>query len=314
MNVFTRVLLFSSFAHCLEFQKFMNLSDNQVEFGKNREKIANIFERVSTVSVLLKNYDQQSFEDFIKLIFNLGQPFLIIKFPYEQEWEKHCKVFQNDSIHKIAYYERQYQKIHDPLTAKNSFQYSEGFEPMKEDTDELDSQDSISTADRLPEWFYESLDRWYKFEESGYTIFCSFKSLELSLGCLVKRAGSYVFVIEKKSLMGYSLNDVSEILKKAWKKTQNLKLFFLMFDELYVLNPFKFSSTFGILEKLTDKGIRRNLKNLHKYPLRVEMFESAYSIEKPTNSSNFTGKLDCFFGPDVQVAQFIEEQMNASSN
>lgn len=317
MDVFTRVLLLSSFAHCSEAYKFMNLAENQIDFGRNRETISNIFKKVSTISVLSKSLEGHDYVYSLQDIFTFRQAFAVFDFTNDRYFE-HCKVFQSDLLNKISYYDRQYQKSHGPLESKYNLQYSEGSEPVKtqikEEIVESDSQHSI---DKLPESFYDNIGRWFKFEQSGYFIFCSFDVFELQLGCLVKRAGTYLFVIEKSSLLNYNLEDVSEVLKRAWKKTENLKIFVSCLDELYVMNPFKMNKTtknFGVLEKLTEEGMSRNLKNLNDYPLRIEIFDSAYSIRRWGNSSEFPDELDLFYGPDVDAARFIEERMNASSN
>jgi hypothetical protein len=138
--------------------------------------------------------------------------------------------------------------------------------------------------------------------------------LELYLDCLVNRAATFLFIMEKKYNNAWNLENISLLLRKAWKSSMNLKVFVLINRDIYVLNPFAIdesSKTFGMLELLSDTNVDRKLKDLNKYPMNVEIFLSAYSVP---NGTNFTGKLNSFIGPDVEVARFIEQQLNVSSN
>lgn len=295
----------------------MNFSENQIDFVKNQGKIVKIFESVSTINVFLQSHDQNNFIKSLQEIFKFDQHAFIIFNFFNHGHYKFCKYFENDLTRKISYYKRKYQNTREPQVIEDNLQYLEGFRVMKqlmqEDSVELDSQ-KTTRPDKL---HGQRADRWYNFMESGYFISCSFETLQLYLGCLVRRTGSYLFIVEETPLTENKLEDLSELLKKTFERSQNLKIFVSMFNELYVLNPFiidKTKKSFGVLEKLTDEGVKMNLKNLHNFPLRVEIFESAYSIQRASNSSDFSGKLDLFLGPDVKVARFIENQMNASSN
>lgn len=257
--------------------------------------------------------------DFLNIDHKIYVVFNFVKEPNHQwnyhNWIEHCKVYQKDFINKIFFYERQYQRTHptDPLIIKNNMEYYEGFESTKTDT--VRAKEELQVADQLPEDFYQSLDRWFKFETFGYIVFCSFDVLELHIGCLVKRAGTFLFVVDFLQIL--DLKDVAIVLKNAWKKTQNLNIFVFIHDAIYTFNPFQIDNVtrdYGVLVKVVNGfRVKRNLKDLSKYPLRVEIFNSAYSVEIQTNSNNFSGRLDSFYGPDVRTALFIEEQMNASS-
>lgn len=302
----------------------MRPSEILLDIGKNEAKIVKIFEKVSTLNVLLKNYEQpEGIVQLLEDIFAFGlQTFVVFNFGSEdhyENWIQHCRIYRNDSSWRFSYHERFYLKTHNTSsTFRNNLQNFDDFEPSASSLheDPIDPQSPVATAgDQLPESFADSLDRWYTFRAAGYIIFCPFKALELFLGCLVNRSGTFLFIIEKDSENENQLENVAEILKRAWLMTSNLRLFVLIFRELYVVNPFEIdgeTNSFGVLEKFPSEGLKQEFKDLKKYPMKIELFHSAYSV--PKEEKEFSGKLNSYYGPDVQVARFIEEQMNVSSN
>lgn len=326
MNVFTSSVIVVGVVLTsanLVRSQFFTPSDILVDIGENREQIQKIFEKVSTINVLLKNYEQpEGIVQSLENIFKFGwQTFIIFNFSDEDDYQgfiKHCKMFDIDPAAKTLYYERVYQKGREISPVKRTLQFFEDFEPSEENFEEIlaDPQSPVATEKvALPESFSEALDRWYTYRLSGFVIVCPYDAFIVYIGCLVSRGGTYLFIIEKSSEKQNQLEDVTEDLKKAWKSTTNVKLFVLIFEELYIVNPFEIDEntrSFGILEKLSDgEMVERNLKNLNKYPMNVDIFYSAYSVPK---SQNYSSELNSFYGPDVQAARFIEEQMNVSSN
>lgn len=291
--------------------------------GVSKENILRIFERISNLNVLLKNYQQS--EGLVQLLentFMFGEKtFVIYNFNDEesfQDWVQHCKDFRSNSLIRTLYYERLYLKTHEPKSAKTSLDFFEDFEPHKTvpDQDCIDSQSpDEEPRDKLSESFAQSLDRWFTLRQSGFILFCSFSELEMFLGCLLNRSGTFFIIIEENSYTKSVRENVSTILKTAWKTSGNLKVFVFIFQEIYVLNPFEFDEnwkSFGALEKLSNVNVNPKLNNLNSYPMNVEIFDSTYS--KHESQRNFPGKLGSFIGPDVQVARFIQSQMNISRN
>jgi hypothetical protein len=189
--------------------------------------------------------------------------------------------------------------------------FFEDFEPDI-DEDSMDPQSPLASAPkRLSESFAEGLDRWFTFKHAGFVVFSTFELVEVYLGCLLNRAGTFLIIVEKESHEKH-LENVEALLKKAWKVSENLKVFLLIEREVFALNPFAIAGgeSFGILEKLPDGEVNREYRNFNGYPINVEIFASAYSVPR----GNFTGKLESFHGPDVEVARFIQQQMNVTSN
>lgn len=318
MRVLIGALLLANLAQ----SKIVMSTDVLIDIGENRDRIVEIFDKVPTLSVLLKDFEPDGLVELLKDIFGVESKTLAIfgfsKVDYYKDWTKHCKMFQNDSTTRFLYYERYYQKTHEVTnTKKRKLDFFEDFEPHVPLTtdDSIDPQSPLaSTPVRLPESFAIGLDRWFAFRESGYVLLVRLDALELYLGCLLNRAGTFLFIVATGVDDEHHLDAISMSLRKAWRFSANLRIFILISREIYVLNPFvidKHSGSFGMLEKLSDTNVARKLENLNAHPMSVEIFSSAYSIP---NGTRFTGRLDSFIGPDVQVAQFIQQQMNVTSN
>ena len=318
MKQLVSVLFFMNLAH----SKFLKPSEILVDIGQNQKKIVQIFDQVSTLSILLKNYEQpEGLVHLLENIFHFGhQSFVIFNFAEQEsfrEWLEHCKIFQNDSLIRTMYYERFYQKTHEPSKRRRTLEFFDDFEPDLSDLDEdtFDPQSPLAPGPtRLHEKFAEGLDRWFTFQHSGFVLFSTLDELTVVLGCLLNRAGTFLVIVKKDSYDEKHLENVTELLKKIWNVSANRKVFVLIAREVYILNPFVIdenTKSFGILEKLPDGKVNRECKDLNGYRMNVEIFTSAYSIP---NEKNFTGKLNSFRGPDVEVARFLQQQMNVSSN
>lgn len=282
----------------------------------NREKIERIFRKVSTLNILLKSYDQpEGILQSLGEIFKLGElSFVVFNFESEvarREWKKNCQEFKDDPELKTTYYEMFYQKSRKKILDSK---YNH-FEADSMDPQVSPAHQPSEAVRSVSDSFANILDSWSSFRKGGFILFCSFEELSLFLGCLMNRSGTFLFIINSVE-DNRTLQELCVILNTSWKSSTNLKLFVLIFNEIYSLNPFeidKATQTFGILETFSGKDEikKHSFRNLNRYPMNVDMFYSAYSV---TRGENFTGKLNTFRGPDVKVAEFIEEQMNISGN
>jgi hypothetical protein len=317
MRGFVCVLIFSSFAH----SELLLVPDNGFDIGDNGEKIVKIFERVSTLNVLLKNYEQElpeGIERWLENIFDFGlHTFIIFSFVHERkhrEWMELCRNFADFGI-RTQYHERFYRKWH--ATDSENSRLNAGFGDytlfeLEANEETMDPQAHVPPSPtKLHESFADDIDRWLTLRQSGFIVFCTFDEFELYLGCLVNRGGTFLFVITQSSPTT-TIDDVTALLKRSWKASTNMRLFVLIFDDVYFHNPFAFDDntrSFGAVE-ISDGEIQDEFRNLNAYSLNVEIFPSAYTIPK----REFDGKLDSFVGPDINVAHFIEERLNVSSN
>lgn len=262
------VLLMAGLAYGRSSSKILKQHELKLDIGDKRDEIVNIFKNVSTLTVLLKNFEQpEGIIHFLNNIFGFGvQSFVVFNFSDEEsytEWIKHCKLFLNDSATRTAYYERFFMKSHKP-GKKRTLDFFEDFEPNNSEIatgNSLDPRSPLSFEGNLnkviQENFAESLDRWFSFRKNGYVLICRLEEFKLYLGCLLNRSGTFLIIIENEVQPPNSTSflQIAEIMRKAWNYATNLKLFILIFRELYVLNPFAVdnaSNEFGVLEKLEN--------------------------------------------------------------
>jgi hypothetical protein len=315
MNVIVGAFLLSSFVR----SDFLTPQATPIDYGENQKKIVKIFEKVSTLNILAKNYEQpEGIARWLEEIFDFGlHTFVIFNFWNDDgndydEWLENCRRFRNTSV-KTLYYERLYRKSHDLNQEKRFHNMFDDYD-MEDEEHNMDPHAHIVTSHiTLHESFTDIMDRWLTYRHSGFIVFCSFDVLELYLGCLVNRAGTFLFIIDKNDKTEGKLNNIFLILKEIWKNSPNLNLFVLIYGEIYALDPFAFDEeqqSFGVLDKLSDDEIQHDLRNLNLYNLNVEIFQSAYS----NFAGVFNGRLESFVGPDVNVALFLQKQLNVSSN
>jgi hypothetical protein len=313
MSALVCVLIFSSFAH----SEFLVAPDNGFNIGDNVGKIVKIFEKVSTLNVLLKKNCEQpeGIARWLENTFDFGlHTFVIFSFLHEHEhgkWMEHCRNFADFSI-RTQYHERFYRKWHAPDSDDSRLNAFGDLFELEANEQTMDPQAHIPPSPKkLHEHFADDIDRWFTYRQSGFIVFSSFDEFEVLLGCLVNRGGTFLFVITQSSSTT-TIDDVTALLKKSWKASTNMRLFVLIFDDIYFHNPFAFDEStrsFGAVE-ISDGDIQHEFKNLNSYSLNVEIFPSAYTIPK----REFDGKLESFVGPDINVAHFIEERLNVSSN
>lgn len=270
---------------------FSNGFSIQPEFvlniGEKRDEIVRIFENISTLSVLLRNYEQpEGIIQSLDNIFGFGvQSFVIFNFFDEEsytDWITQCKIFLINSTTRTAYYERFFMKSHKPDYRRKTLDFLEDLEPVNIQQSPANSNFPASD-EAIQEKFADSLDRWFSFRKFGYILLSSLHELKHYLGCLLNRSGTFLLIIENEleTLNSTSFSEVTEMLGKAWNYATNMKIYVLIVGEIFVFNPFALnikSNQFGVLEKLENGVFKRDFRNLNGYPLNVDLFASAYSV------------------------------------
>jgi len=284
--------------------------------AENSRKIQKIFQKTSTITVLLKNYEQpEGMIKWLESIFggNGNKSFVVHSFSSDdakRDWMKECGDYLSNPGNKIAYGERVYQLKYASTGTKAS-QLEEEFEP------ELDPQaaQSTTTSFQALEKFANKLDKWWKFHYAGYIIFSTFYGLDYYTGCLFNRGGTFLFIIhesidEKENY----LEVINSTFHKAWKMVGNIKLHILINKQIYIFNPFERNNDgkFGKIKLFDVENLfsEESLKSLNGYPLNIEMFWSVFSI---STDSFKTFNFNTYRGPDADVANMLTQRMNATS-
>lgn len=138
----------------------------------------------------------------------------------------------------------------------------------------------------------------------GFVIFTSLDKLSEKL-LYTNPVESFLFVIE--GLLEFKIDELYKALQEVWKKKKALKVFVLVYNEIYTYKPFEINddNTQGKLSILTEDFEIENFQDLKGYILKVEVFDSVYSILKDDDPQ--------FTGPDAEVVYLIQEQMNFTS-
>jgi hypothetical protein len=282
-----------------------------IDIGDNHGKIREIFRPTNTISVLLRNFEMpENVIVSLDSIFGSGnKSFVVFNFASKHdhnEWIEMCRDYMSDPSMRVLYYERVFQQTHGKSEFPQTFHHFEDFMP------EVDPQAPIViNDDTLHEQFAEGLDRWFKYISSGYILFSTLDEVELYIGCLYSRAGTFLFIIEECEEKNFTKNfqHLESIFAKAWKLTHNLKFHILINQTVFCFYPFEKSGTsYGVVDVFERLQSDEDLKQINGHPLNVEMFYSVFSVNKPDDSY----ELENFSGPDADVGRLLGEQMNAT--
>ena len=148
---------------------------------------------------------------------------------------------------------------------------------------------------------------WKQNKLNGFIIHTNATFLQKKLLKYTKPIGTFLFVLEAD----LDLN-LHKILMTNWHQNTGFRVFLLINNQTYFLEPFEIDNETGLHGKLETNMKNFRLKvprNFNKYPLRVEIFNSVYSDE--ILSANDT-VID-YKGPDVDIARIITNQLNFSS-
>jgi hypothetical protein len=90
----------------------------------------------------------------------------------------------------------------------------------------------------------------------------------------------------------------------------------LIDKQIFTFNPFartENENISGIVHLLDEDNIivDSNLNDLNGYPLKIEMFWSAFSTANPPNGFE-TFDFKSFTGPDADVARMLVQRMNVT--
>jgi hypothetical protein len=272
----------------------------------NEEILKFIFQNHSNLVIL--SCDQENRENLITSLQDIFPFFsyVILGFSNYEKWLENCQRFNDDKSLRISYYERFYQKYFSKTQNQQNVMSSM----------ENKSTLASSSVDSY-ESFIDSLDRWYKFRLSMFVFVSNLDEFEWKMCCLVNRGGTFLVIIEQRTSYEKNLLSIKFSMRKLWKTTPNLRIFILFGHEIYIFNPFKideFDKYYGVLEVCEEKCSYISYRKFDGYPMNVEVFDSAYSIPKNDEGNSFNGSLNNFYGPDINVAYFLQQQLNVSSN
>ncbi|KAM7361197.1 uncharacterized protein ACRADG_010435 [Cochliomyia hominivorax] len=150
-------------------------------------------------------------------------------------------------------------------------------------------------------------NKGYRSGQDVYVILCDVNKLETFDKSEFQSAGVYFFIIVNQEIM----HKLSDIFQYMWKNLFVYQIYLLSEDGVFIYHPFAMKSNgdYGrIIKYIGDIALKEFLfKNMHGYPLRVQMFTSTYSIPVKDGKSN---RVIAFKGVDGKVASLLQEQLN----
>ena len=147
-------------------------------------------------------------------------------------------------------------------------------------------------------------------EYYGFIFFNSFDTLKENMLFFSNSIGSFLFIIED-IMIDFDPDLLTKALHEVWKKNGALKVFVLVNEYIYHYKPFEIEEITNIRGKLnifSEYQKVEDFSDLNGYTLNIEIFYSVYSIVK-----NITGVRPKFYGPDADVANFMQTKMNFTS-
>lgn len=148
---------------------------------------------------------------------------------------------------------------------------------------------------------------WKQNKLNGFIIHSNATTLQKKLFKYTKSIGTFFFILEND--VDLNLHD---ILMTNWNQNKGLRVIILINNQTYFLDPFEIDTITGIHGKLQTnmKDLLLEVpRNFNKYPLRVEIFNSVYSDQILSVNNSVIG----YYGPDVDIAHIIINQLNFSS-
>lgn len=280
----------------------------------NEEKIKNIFRKQSKINVLVSHHHHENLITSLRRLLIPQQQHLFVTFDFSRSRDEHekwistCRTFCYNATMWIIYEDRNFRKYYKNKDVTSS--------PSNNETKpSLLSNLDVSVLD-----FCNKLDLWLTYPLAAFVLVTSIDEFELRVCCLVNRRGTFLLIIEPNSSDGGE-KDLQRILATFrymwWSVRQNLKIFVLFARRIYIFNPFVTDDAerklHGKLEMCSDDDCSYvSLRSYHGYPMKVEIFPSAYSVIDPGKEATAVN-VSAYRGPDVNVAEFIQRQMNVTS-
>lgn len=147
-------------------------------------------------------------------------------------------------------------------------------------------------------------------EYYGFIFFNTFATLKEHMLLYTNPIGSFLFIVEGV-LIDFDTEELSRALYEVWKQKGALKVFVLVKGEIYHFKPFDIDEVKNIRGKiniLSEDQKTEDFTNLNGYMLNIELFYSVYSINHEKSGNRIK-----FYGPDADVADYIQEKMNFTS-
>lgn len=168
---------------------------------------------------------------------------------------------------------------------------------------------------RMKRSIYNSLDlmkiqnQWKQSPKAGYIIETNWNNLRILMDCLINSLGTFLFIInDEKNTKDYH-QYISDCYRIAWKNIGAYDIYILINNQIITYDPFLVTNGSDFQGSIVSFADRKNnlFKNLNKYPLRIDIIESTYSVLKRNKSAS---KLTSYKGADIEIVNVLKNVMN----
>lgn len=153
---------------------------------------------------------------------------------------------------------------------------------------------------------------WFRRSITGYILVISLNMLMNTMECIVEPLGVYLIIIDAPATESV-LDIMREHLLIGWAIKRSFQIYVMLLNETFTLHPFAQdpmrNDSYGVLMKFNQRPLNI-LKDLNGYPLRIEMFHSAFNFQRTDPQ---TGAVR-FEGTDAEVMRSLKAFMNFSGN
>lgn len=167
------------------------------------------------------------------------------------------------------------------------------------------------TAENLITDMLEFRENWDEVINTGYIIQTNSNYLRMLMDCLVNPVGTFLFILEDGITLEEYEQFIAQNFRNAWRNIGSYDIHILIDKKIITFDPFLMNNLTKNHGSIVLSSERKKdlFRNLNKYPLRIEIIWSTYSVPK---YSEKTKKLKYYYGADVETVKCLKKIMNFS--
>lgn len=259
-------------------------SSNISETIKSHEdEIKMIFKSVNTVTILLTN--DTPFLEHITDLFFKSYTIYKLDLPESDSFDFHCHDF-------------------------NKIKHEENIIFVEKDGG-LRRKKRAITADKILIDMLEFRESWDEVTNTGYIIQTNSHFLRMLMDCLVNPVGTFLFILEDEMSLEDYEKYIAQNFRNAWRNIGSYDIHLFINNKIITFDPFMMNNVTQNHGSIVLSSERKKdlFRNLNKYPLRIEVIWSTYSVPK---YSKTTKKFKYYYGADVEAIKGLKKVMNFS--
>lgn len=247
------------------------------------DEIKLLFKSVNTITILLTN--DTPFLEHITELFLKSFTIYRLELPESDSFDFHC---------------HDYEKV----------KHEENLIFVERDVG-LRRRKRAIAADSIVTDMLEFRGNWDVVTNTGYVIQTNSHYLRMLMDCLVNPVGTFLFILEDEIDLESYETDISQNFRNAWRNIGSYDIHVLINNKIITFDPFMMNNltqNHGTVVRSSER--KKDLfHNLNKYPLRIDLIWSTYSVPQYSKTTN---KVKYYYGADVEAIKGLKKVMNFS--